>query len=371
MEIQEVTTKKELKKFIKFPFRLYKGNNCYVPPLIDFELSTLLSDKNPAFDHSDAAYWVVKKENQIVGRIAAIILNQELEEKALARFGWVDFIDELAVSKLLFDTAKEWAEKKGAKAIHGPMGFSDLDFEGALTSGYDELATQATIYNYPYYIEHYNAWGLEPSANWIEARGKVPTEVPRRIKRAASIVSNRFDMKVKKFQKAKEVLKYAPGVFQVLNAAYSNLYGYHALTQKQIEYYVEQYFGFIKIEYVCIVVNKEDEVIGFALSLPSLSKAFQKAKGNLYPFGFIHVLKAFYFNKHVDMFLIGVRPEYQKMGANALIFDALTSTYAKKGINYVTSGPMMEDNRGMLNSWNDFELDPIKVKRSCFLKQFD
>ena len=157
----------------------------------------------------------------------------------------------------------------------------------------------------------------------------------------------------------------------MLNEAYSNLYGYHALTPKQIDYYIEQYFGFIKIEYVCIVVNEEDEVIGFALCLPSLSKAFQKAKGSLYPFGFIHVLKAFYFNKHVDMFLIGVKPEYQKMGANALIFDALTSTYAKNGITYVTSGPMMEDNRGMLNSWNDFDLDPLKVKRSCFLKQFD
>lgn len=371
LTVQEVSSKKELKKFVKFPFKLYKGNDCYVPPLIDFELSTLLKDKNPAFDHCEAAYWVVKKEDEIVGRIASIIVNQELEEKALARFGWIDFIDDLAVSKLLLDTAMEWAQARGAKAIHGPMGFSDLDFEGALTDGYDELATQATIYNYPYYIDHYREWGMEPSANWVEVRGEVPNEVPRRIKRAASMVSNRFDLEVKKFKKAKEVLKYAPGVFNVLNKAYSHLYGYHPLTPKQIDYYIEQYFGFIKIEYVCIVVNKEDEVIGFALSLPSLSTAFQKAKGNLYPFGFIHVLKSFYFNKHVDMFLIGVLPEYQKMGANALIFDDLTSTYVKNGIKYVASGPMMEDNRGMLNSWNDYGSTHFNVKRSCFLKQFD
>ncbi len=370
MEIQEVTTKKELKKFIKFPFRLYKGNNCYVPPLIDFELSTLLRDKNPAFDHSDAAYWVVKKENQIVGRIAAIILNQELEEKALARFGWVDFIDDLEVSQLLFETAKSWIQEKGASAIHGPMGFTDLDFEGALVSGFDQMATQATIYNYPYYIDHFKAWGMEVSASWIEIR-LIPKELPRKIKRASSIVSSRFGLQVKKFKKTKDILKYAPGVFEVLNEAYSHLYGYQPLSEKQIDYYIDQYFGFIRKEYVSIIVNKEDEVIGFALTLPSLSKAFQKAKGSLYPFGFLHVLKSFYFNKHIDLFLIGVKPSYQKLGANVLIFEDLFNTAKKNKVNYVSTGPMLADNNSVLNLWNDFELDPVDIKRSCFLKQFD
>jgi len=370
LTIREIESKKHLKKFIKFPFKLYKGNPNYVIPLIEFEESTLNKSKNPAFDHSDAKYWLAEKEGEIVGRIAAIVIENELKEKELARFGWIDFIDDEEVAHLLLNTAKEWVESKGAKAIHGPMGFTDLDFEGALVSGYDHLATQATIYNYPYYIDYYKSWGLEVSATWVEMRGGIPSEVPRRITRAAQMVKNRFGLKVKEFKNAKQILKYAPGVFEVLNEAYAHLYGYQQLTNKQVDYYIDQYFGFVRKEFVCIVVNEEDEVVGFALSLPSLSKAFNKAKGSLFPFGFAHVLNAFFFGKHVDMFLIGVKPEYQKLGANALIFENLTSTYVQKKINYVSTGPMMEENRGMLNSFNDYDLDPVDIKRCCFHKSF-
>jgi len=370
LSIREIESKKDLKQFIKFPFKLFKGNPNYVIPLIEFEESTLDKTKNPAFDHCDAKYWVAEKNGEIVGRIAAIIIEKELKEEQLVRFGWIDFIDDEEVAHLLLNTAKAWAEEKGATAIHGPMGFTDLDFEGALVSGFDQMATQATIYNNPYYIDYYKSWGLEVAATWVEIRGGVPTEVPRRITRAASMVKNRFGLSVKKFKKAKHLLKYAEGVFEVLNEAYSHLYGYQQLSEKQVKYYVEQYFGFVRKEFVCIVVNKEDEVVGFAISLPSLSTAFNKAKGSLFPFGFIHVLNSFFFNKHVDMFLIGVKPEYQKMGANALIFENLTSTYVKKKVNYVSTGPMMEENRGMLNSFNDYHLDPIDIKRSVFRKNF-
>ena len=370
LTIREITGKKDLKKFIKFPFKLFKGNPNYVIPLIEFEESTLNKAKNPAFDHCDAKYWLAEKDGEIVGRIAAIVLDSELKEHQLGRFGWIDFIEDEKVAHLLLDTAKAWVQEKGATAIHGPMGFTDLDFEGALVSGFDKLATQATIYNHPYYIDYYKSWGLEVSATWVEIRGGVPKEVPRRITRAASIVKNRFGLSVKTFKNAKAILKYAPGVFEVLNEAYAHLYGYQQLTEKQVKYYVDQYFGFVRKEFVSIVVNEKDEVIGFALSLPSLSKAFNKAKGSLFPFGFIHVLNAFFFNKHVDMFLIGVKPEYQKLGANALIFEHLTSTYVKKGINFVSTGPMMEENRGMLNSFNDYDLEPVDIKRSCFRRDF-
>lgn len=369
IRLYQVSSQKDLQKFIKFPFSLYKNNHYYVPPLIKFELSTLSRKSNPAFDHADSAYWLAEIDNVIVGRIAGIILDQELEEKSLARFGWVDFIDNHDVSRLLFEKAINWVKSKGATFIHGPMGFTDLDFEGALTSGYDQLATQATIYNYPYYIDHFNALGMNISASWVEVRLKVPDLVPKRISRSASLVTKRFDIKVKRFKRAKDTLKYAPEAFDILNDAYKNLYGYQKLSQKQIAYYIDQYFGFIRKEYVCIIVNSEDKVVGFALSLPSLSKALQKAKGKLFPFGFLYILKDFFFNKHVDMFLIGVKPEYQKMGANALIFNSLLSTYIKKGIKYVASGPMMSENRGVLNSWNDFDLDEANISRSCFIKK--
>lgn len=370
LTVRPVLSRKELIPFIRFPFSLYKGNPYYVPPIIDFELSTLQSDRNPAFEHCEAAFWVVEKNNEVVGRIAAIIHQVELKEDKKARFGWVDFIDDETVSQLLFETAETWAVGKGASYLHGPLGFSDLDFEGALVSGFDQLATQATIYNHPYYIAHYERLGFAKSCDWVEVRGKVPTEIPKRLARTAGIVGSRFKLNVKKFKKTKEVLPYASGIFNVLNKAYGNLYGYHPLTEKQIAYYTKQYFDFIKIEFVIVIVNENDEVVAFAISLPSLSLAFQKAKGKLFPFGFIHVLRAFKNYNDVDMFLIGVLPEYQKLGANVLIFHEMMSNYIKFGVKRIATGPMMEDNRGVLNLWSDYKefLDEVNIRRRCFQK---
>lgn len=368
--IKEVETSKDLKSFIKFPFKLYKGNAFYVPPIVDFEISTLSKKKNPAFDHSDAKYFLAIKNGEIAGRIAAIILDHEISSEKLMRFGWIDFIDDPQVSKTLFEKATEWGAGKGAKGIHGPMGFTDLDFEGSLIAGFDELATQATIYNHSYYNDHYESLGFKKACDWVELRGTVPKELPRRLSRVASIITTRFKLEVKKFKSGKQILKYADQVFELLNESYSHLYGYHPLTKEQIKYYVDLYFGFIRIEYVTLIVNEHDKVVAFAISLPSLSKAFQKAKGSLYPFGFIHVLKAFKSNKHVDMFLIGVKPEYQKLGASPLIFHELLSTYIKKGVEKVSSGPMMEDNQGVLNLWNEYQenVDINSIKRRCYVK---
>lgn len=373
IELKEVTSKKELKQFIKFPFSLYKGNVHYVPPIIDFELSTLDKKKNPAFDHCEANYWLAYQEGRIVGRIAGIIHGAEFEEKSFVRFGWIDFIDDLEVSSLLLSAVAKWGKSKGATGIHGPLGFTDLDFEGALVSGFDQLATQATIYNYPYYIEHYEKYGLAKAVDWVEVRGFVPAEHSKRLARTASIVSSRFNIEVKKFSKAKQILDYAPGVFSALNESYKGLYGYYPLTKDQIAYYVDQYFGFIRKEYVCIVVNENDEVVGFAITLPSLSKAFQKAKGSLIPFGFYHVLKAFRSNKHLDLFLIGVTPDYQKKGANVLIFNELMKNYIQNGVKYVSTGPMLEENSGVQNLWNEYgqQIDSVDIRRRCFTKMIN
>lgn len=369
--IEEVLSSKDLKAFIRFPFKLYKGNPCYVPPIVDFEISTLSKKKNPAFDNADAKYFLAKRDGEIVGRIAGIVLNNEVSSKKLMRFGWIDFIDDRNVSLALFQAINKWGLSKGATDIHGPMGFTDLDFEGSLIAGFDKLATQATIYNAPYYHDHYEALGFKKACDWVELRGTVPKELPRKLTRVASIISSRFKLEVKKFKSSKEVLKYADSVFELLNESYNQLYGYQPLTEKQIKYYVDLYFGFIRIEFVTLIVNENDEVVAFAISLPSLSKAFQKAKGTLYPFGFIHILKAFRSNKHVDMFLIGVKPEYQKMGASPLIFHELLNTYIKKGVEYVSSGPMMEENNGVLNLWNDYQdnVDFSSIKRRCYIKK--
>lgn len=368
--VENVSGKKSLRQFIKFPMKLYRNHSAYVPPIISFELSTLLSDKNPAFDHCIASYWVIKKDKEIIGRIAGIIHSQEFKEKQLARFGWIDFIDDHQVSRLLLDTVSKWAKQHGATGLHGPLGFTDNDFEGTLLDGYDQLSTQAGIYNAPYYPFHFEQYGFVKAVDWLEARGRVPNELPRRLLRSASIVNSRFGLKAKKFKNRKEILPYARGVFEVLNRAYQGLYGFYQLSDRQIDYYVDQYFGFVDKDFLSIIVNNKDEVIAAGISLPSLSQAFQKAQGRLFPFGFIHILKALRSKQHIDMLLIGVDPKYQKLGANVLIFYEIFKAYKEKGVKYVATGPMLEENRAVLNLWNEFE-DQVdaRIHRRCYIKQ--
>lgn len=373
VDIREVKSAKDLKEFVKFPFRLYKNNPYWVPPLIQFEESTLNRSKNPAFQYCEARYWLAEVDGEVVGRIAAIVHGDEAKEKKLIRFGWIDFVDDREVSKKLIETAENWAREKGLSGIHGPLGFTDLDFEGTLIEGFDQLATQATIYNYPYYKEHFEALGFEKACDWLEGRGVVPREVPRRLRRSAEIIGGRFKFKVKEFRSNKELLSYAPAIFDILNESYVNLYGYYPLTQLQMAYYIKQYFGLVRKEYVSVIVNEQEEAIGFAICFPSFSRAFQKAKGSLFPFGFLHVLKDFYFNKTLDMFLIGVKPEYQKLGANVLIFHSMWNNFIKTGATNLVTGPMLEDNFGVLNLWNEYltEENKVYIRRRCFIKKID
>lgn len=373
VEIREVKSAKDLQRFIKFPFRLYKNHPYWVPPLVQFEESTLNRSTNPAFEYCEARYWLAEVDGEAVGRIAAILHGDEAKEKKLLRFGWIDFVDNREVSKKLIQTAEKWARDKGLTGMHGPLGFTDLDFEGTLIEGFDQLATQATIYNYPYYKDHFEALGFEKACDWLEGRGVVPREVPRRLRRSAEIISGRFKFKVKEFRSNKELLSYAPAIFEILNESYVNLYGYYPLTQSQMDYYIKQYFGLVRKEYVSVIVNEQDEAIGFAICFPSFSRAFQKAKGSLFPFGFLHVLKDFYFNKTLDMFLIGVKPDYQKLGVNVLIFHSMWNNFIKTGATHLVTGPMLEDNFGVLNLWNDYvnEENKAYIRRRCFIKKFD
>lgn len=369
LTISEVTSNKDLLRFIRFQKKLYKGDQSYVPPLESFELSTLDSKKNPAFDHANAKYWLVKRGDTIVGRAAGIILEAELKAEGKARFGWIDFEDDQEVSRLLLNTISEWAKNHGASRLHGPMGFTDIDFEGALIEGFENQATQATIYNYPYYQSHYESYGLEKAVDWFEARGTVPGSVSKRLARISSICQSRFELRSLKFKRSKDIKKYAPAVFRLLNKSYSQLYGYYPLSERQIAYYTNQYFGFIRKEFISIIVNKSDDVVGMAISLPSISGGLQKANGRLFPFGFAHILKDFYFNSHLDLFLIGVDPEYQKLGAHAIIFNDLLNAFITKGIKTIATGPMLEENKAVLSLWEEFKDGKTGIiRRRCYIK---
>ena len=369
--IKEVVSKCELKKFVSFPRTLYSGHKYWIPLLQFDEMGTLQKHKNPAFSHCEATYWLAYKDRKVVGRIAGIINNRYFEKwnNKYARFGWVDFIDEESVSAALFETVENWAKQKGMEAIHGPLGFTDLDPEGMLIEGFEELGTIATIYNYPYYPEHIEKYGYKKDVDWIEFEIKIPEKIPEKIERIAEIVKKKKKLTVVKTKKRKDVLLYAKEIFHVLNQAYDSLYGFVPLTEKQIDKYVKQYLGYVRPDFVSIILDEQKRVAAFGISIPSLSKALQKAKGRIFPFGFLHILKAMRKNDRIDLFLVAVRQDLQGKGLNSLLFNELHKTYIKNNITKAESNPELESNTKVQAQWKLFEKRQHK-RRRCYIKHF-
>lgn len=367
--IKEVASSRDMKKFISFPYKLYAGSKYWVPPLRFDEMNTLRKDKNPAFDFCEAKYWLAHKDGKIAGRIAGIINTRYIEKwkNKYARFGWIDFVDDESVSKLLLDKVENWARENGMEAIQGPLGFTDLDYEGMLIEGFEELGTLATIYNYSYYPKHLEKYGYTKDIDWVEFEIKAPKEVPEKINRIANIALERSNLRVLKVKKSKDLLPYAKDMFNVLNVAYRDIFGFVPLTDKQVDLYVKQYFGFIRPEYISIVLDKNDRVAAFAITMPSLSKALQKSNGRLFPFGFIYILKAMKKNNLIDLYLIGVLPEYQGKGVNSILIKELAKIFISKKIAKAETNVELENNYKVQAQWKLFEKRQHK-RRRCYIK---
>jgi len=367
--IKEVKDISDLKEFISFPYKLYAGNKYWVPPLRFDEINTLRKDKNPAFDFCEAKYWLAYKGGKIVGRIAGIINNRYIAKwkNKYARFGWIDFIDDEEVAKALLDTVENWAKEKGMEAIEGPLGFTDLDYEGMLVDGFDELGTMASIYNHPYYPEYMEKHGYQKEIDWVEFEIKIPKKVPEKIERIANISLQRNKLKVLKTRKRKDLLLYAKDMFNVLNMSYENIFGFVPLTEKQIDVYVKQYFGFIRPEYISMILDKDDRVAAFGITMPSFSKALQKAKGRLFPFGFIHMLRAMKNNDVIDLYIIGVRPDMQGKGVNAIMFNEIMKIIINKKFVKAETNFELENNYKVHALWKYFEKRQHK-RRRCYIK---
>ncbi|RLD62653.1 MAG: hypothetical protein DRJ01_05725 [Bacteroidetes bacterium] len=368
--VKEVVSKSDLKKFIVFPDKLYKGNKYRVPQLHMYEKAALMPEKNPAFEFCEAKYWLAYKNKKIVGRIAAIINHKsnEIWNEKHMRFGWIDFIDDIEVSSLLIKTVENWAKQKGMTAVHGPLGFSDMDLEGMLIEGFNEIATQATIYNYPYYPVHLEKLGYSKDTDWVQFEIKIPDKVPEKLKRISSLVLKKYNLKILETKKPKDLLPYAKSMFYTLNEAFKSLYGFVPLTDKQIERYTKDYFSAIDVKYVCFVLDENDEVAGFGLSILSLSEALQKANGKLFPTGFIHVLKALRKNNKVDMLLQAVKPEYQNKGVVAIFYTNMMQAYIDNDIEIAISSHALEDNKSAFLMFKDYEIRQ-HLKRRCYIKK--
>jgi len=370
--LKEVLTQKELKRFIKFPFELYKGNKYWIPPLISDDLKTLDKKKNPAFELCEAKYWLVEESGKIVGRIAGII-NKRYNDKfkvRYARFGWFDFIDNETVSSILINSVSDWAKENGLDTIHGPLGFTDMDGEGLLIEGFEELSTFGSIYNYPYYEKHLQRLNFEKDADLVEYHITLDKQIPEKILRMSDIVLRREKLKVLEVKKSKDLLPYARAIFSLINETYKDLYGFVELTDRQIDLYVKSYFSFIKPGFVPIVLDQKNNLIAFGISMPSLSVAIQKAKGKLFPFGFVHLLKAMKKNDTVDLYLTAVKSEYQNKGVNAVIICEINKTLLANKIYHVETNRELEVNSKIQSQWRYFNSRQHK-RRRCYIKKIN
>lgn len=372
VEIREITpTKSNLKKYTKFGIDLYKDNDYYVPPLIMDDVETLSPDKNPAFDYCKAKSWMAYRDGKPVGRITGIIntvVNERTGSRDL-RFGFLDFIDDEEVVDALFDALAQWGRSQGLTSMVGPMGFSDMDHEGMLTEGFDELGTMATIYNSPYYPRHMERMGFHKDAEWVEYRMTVPDKIPEKMLRVAEIVKKKYGVRTIKYTSAKKIKEeYGVALFELINEAYDQLYGYSPLSQKQIEYYIDIYLPILRLENVCLIVDSDDKLIGVGISIPSMSRALQKGRGRLFPTGWLHLLKAMYMhNDVVDLLLVAVKPEYQSKGVNALLFADLLPVYIKNRYRWAESNPELADNENVQLQWQYFERRQHR-RRAAFRK---
>ncbi|MFU2373716.1 MAG: N-acetyltransferase [Bacteroidales bacterium] len=371
VEIKKVTTKSELKRFIRFNYEFYKDNPYSVPDLYDDMLNTFSPKKNAAFEFCEADYFLALRDGKIVGRVAAII-NRRANEKwnrKTVRFGWIDFIDDMEVSTALIDTVKQWGKERGMTEIEGPLGFTDMDAEGMLVEGFDQLSTMATIYNYPYYPQHMERLGLSKSADWVEMKIYVPDAIPEKHRRISDIIAKRYNLHIRKLNSKKEVRQsgVAHDIFRLINDAYTPLFGYSRMTERQIDQYVKMYVPVLDLRMVSIVENEQNEIVAVGISMASLSRALQKAKGRLLPFGWYHLLKALMWKrpKVLDLLLVAVRPDYQGKGVNALLFTDLIPVYKELGFEYAESNPELEMNEKVQNQWQYFKTEQHK-RRRCF-----
>ncbi|MDE5494072.1 GNAT family N-acetyltransferase [Elizabethkingia meningoseptica] len=363
ISLKKVIDDKMLMDFIQFPMTLYKNNPNFVPPLINDEKQIWDPKENPALAYSEAELYLAYKNNQIVGRIAVMINHKEGQELGIhkVRFGWIDFIDDLRVSKALLDKAAEYAKQHNINKIEGPMGFTNLDKAGMLTMGFDKIATMIGIYNFEYYPKHLEQLGLVKEKEWVEFEIVFPEVLSEKVIKFNEIIKEKYQLKVLKFNNKKEILPLVEPMFKLLDETYKGLSTYTPITQQQIQTYKEKYFGFIDKDFIVCITDADDKLISFAITMPSYSKALQKANGKLFPFGWWHFLQAGKKNDRANFYLIGIHPEYQRRGVTAIIFKEIYDIFKKKGVKFLETNPELEENKNIQLLWQDY--DPVNHKR--------
>ena len=371
IRVEEVINQSQRKIFVDFPYQLYRNNKYWVPPIKADELSSIVPGKNPAFDFCKAKFWLAYKGNKVVGRVGAIVNDLWIEkiEENIGRITRLEFVDDFEVVKVLMETAEAYLKSQGMTGAMGPLGFSNLDHSGVLVEGQDWLPSMASDYHFAYYQHHIEKLGYTKEIDWLEFRITFPESLPDKAFKVAEMLKKRYGLKVLNFTKRAELEPYREMIFKVFNEAFAGLFGTFRLPDKMVDYYINKYFPSLNPRYVKIVLDKEDQLAGFLVAIPSLSEALQKAKGKLFPFGWWHLKKALDKPKEMDLMLTGVRPEFQKMGLAALLMNELWNTANSDGVRFVETTGMLENNHVAIQMWKSFDHIQHKRKR-CYKKSF-
>ncbi|MFU8842820.1 MAG: N-acetyltransferase [Bacteroidales bacterium] len=372
VDIHEVNSRRNRKLFFRFPIELYRDHPYYVPPLLKNEKRILHPGYNPAYEFCETMQWLAFRDGKIAGRICGIINAKynSLTQKKQARFSWFDTVNDQVVADSLLMTVENWAKSKGMKQLYGPYGFTSFDKHGVLVDGFDELATSSSNYNYGYYADLIQNAGFIKDIDWVEYEIPVPETVPEKMSKIAEIVGDRYGLKIARIISKKDLLKYKQSVFDLLNHEYSGLKGFVPLSERQIEMFVNNFFGFLDPDFVCIILDNRNEIAGFGISAPSISRALQKCKGKLFPFGFWWLLRVFKRNDTIDLLLIAIKSELHNKGVNALLFNHLIPNYQKRGIKKVETTQNQEDNNQVQSQWKYFNARLHKRSRA-YIKHFD
>ena len=367
-KLHEVITKKDYHAFFTFPFKLYKNCEEWVPPITKEEKAIFNKTKNPVFENADAKLFVVKKGGEIVGRIAAMINWIEVKEQAKkkVRFGWYDTIDNLEVSRILIDAVHSWGKQNGLSYLEGPMGFSNMDKAGLLVQGYAFKNTMITWYHYPYQKQHLEDLGLVKQAEWVEFQIKIfkAEDAPEKVKKYAELIAKRYELRLLEFSSRKELIPYIDKMFDLLNKTYNKLQSFVPIQPYQIAHYKEKYFSYIHPQFIKCVVDQSGTLIAFTITMPSFSEALKKVNGSLYPFGFLHILRAQRKNNKASFYLIGIDPAYQNKAVTAILFDAIQKMFNKLGVTDVETNPELEENSSIQLMWKNYDHRLHKRRRT-------
>jgi ribosomal protein S18 acetylase RimI-like enzyme len=372
ISVHPVSTKHDWKLFFDFPNHLYADNPYYVPTLLLDEKWNFNPKKNPAYEYCETIAFLARKDGKVVGRVAGLINHKlnTVKEQAYMRFTRYDVIDDLEVSRLLFDAVLAWGRQKGMNTVIGPIGFSDLDKQGLLVEGFDQIGMFITLYNHPYYHEHLKELGFAKDVDWVEYKVFVPQKPDPRIERICEIAQKRHGYRLLSFSKKKEVIPYAHQMFHMYNESFAKLYGFCPLSDGQIDMAIKQFFSLVSLEYIFVVVDAQQSVIGFGIMVPSLSKPLQSSRGRIFPLGFLHILKALKTHQVLDMYLIAVKPEYFGRGVNAIIMNAGIKRAIANGVLYAETGPELENNDNVQTQWKSFHTEQHK-RRRCYIRSLD